>query len=114
MACALFPSMKSWSRHAVLRSELVASDGPIKHVEEVEVSKLDAIKRVSTMRSGSTQIGHKGRMATIFPNDFVVHRDKGVAQFRDEVLDEVSGCSFIPKQRRIRGQGFGKVEIVSA
>jgi transcription-repair coupling factor (superfamily II helicase) len=91
MACALFPSMKSWSRHAVLRSELVASDEPIKHLEEVEVSKLDAIKRVSTMRSGSTQIGHKGRMATIFPNDFVVHRDKGVAQFRDEVLDEVSG-----------------------
>ena len=40
------------------------------------------------VREGSATIGPASRLITIFPNDFVVHRDLGVAQYVHEIDDD--------------------------
>ena len=44
--------------------------------------------RISILRKGSTQIGPSDRPVTIFPGDYCVHRDLGIARFVDCVVDE--------------------------
>jgi len=48
----------------------------------------EPVKKISILRSGSTRIGPLGRLATIFPGDYVVHSEKGVAQYLNEVEDD--------------------------
>ncbi len=44
--------------------------------------------RISILRKGSTQVGPSNRPVTIFPGDYCVHRDLGIARFVDCVVDE--------------------------
>jgi transcription-repair coupling factor (superfamily II helicase) len=59
------------------------------------INDIESVKRVSVLRSGSTQIGPAARQATIFPGDYVVHSDKGVAQYLDEVDDGSGGRTIL-------------------
>lgn len=44
--------------------------------------------RISVLRQGATTVGPSSRPVTIFPGDYVVHRDMGIARFIDCVVDE--------------------------
>ena len=44
--------------------------------------------RISVLRQGATTVGPSSRPVTIFPGDYVVHRDLGIARFIDCVVDE--------------------------
>eukprot|EP00614_Pseudopedinella_elastica_P012275 CAMPEP_0172610606 /NCGR_PEP_ID=MMETSP1068-20121228/30390_1 /TAXON_ID=35684 /ORGANISM="Pseudopedinella elastica, Strain CCMP716" /LENGTH=795 /DNA_ID=CAMNT_0013414361 /DNA_START=96 /DNA_END=2483 /DNA_ORIENTATION=- len=85
----IVPPYDEWKRQQVTRaSAVVAEDeeapSEAGNAEETEAS----VSKISIIREGATQIGHPNRLTTIFPNDFIVHRDRGIGQFVGVEVDD--------------------------
>jgi transcription-repair coupling factor (superfamily II helicase) len=86
-------AIQTSSKRTMVRQDGMQTMGPKKIIEvpaaAVPVTPSNvASEKVSVTRLGATVVGPSARPVTIFPGDYVVHRDKGIAQFADIVTDE--------------------------
>jgi hypothetical protein len=60
-----------------------------------EAEEIEKVTR-SIVRQGWTEVGPPSRTVTIFPGDYVVHRDLGIAQYVEE--EEIGGTMWVKLQ----------------